>query len=77
MMAPPRIGIHGSLFTVDTSLLSIHAIANGGSEANSGQIGTDVLLGGWVDGYHGTGLRWCRHDGCGLWSLRWSMVELV
>ncbi len=58
MMATVRIGIHGSLFGVDTSLWSVHTFANGGSEANGCHIDIDVLLGGWVEGCHRTGVRW-------------------
>ena len=57
MMAAERVGIYGSLFAVDTSLLSIHAVANGRSEANGGHVSIDVLLGRWIEGYHRAGLR--------------------
>ena len=41
------IGIRGSLFTLDAGLLSIHTVADRGSEADGCHVGIDVLLGGW------------------------------
>lgn len=51
MIVTIRIGFHGGLFIVGASFLSIHAIANGGCEANSCHVGIDVLLSGGVEGY--------------------------
>ena len=56
MMATERVGIYGSLFAVDTGFLSIHAVANGRSEANGCHVSIDVLLGRWIEGYYRAGL---------------------
>lgn len=64
MMATVRISIRGNPLAVDSDLVGIHKIANRGSEANGCQIGVDILLGGWVEGSHGTALRCRRHGGC-------------
>ena len=47
MMATSRLSVNGWLLTFDASLFSIHAVANGGSEANGGEIGMEVFLGRW------------------------------
>lgn len=57
-MGTMRISLDGRFFGFDTSLLSIHTIAHGACEANGCHIGIGVILGGWVEGYHRTGLRW-------------------
>lgn len=46
------IGVHGNLFTVGAGLLSIHNVADGGSEADGCHVGIDVLLGDWVQGHY-------------------------
>ena len=56
-MAARRVIVDGTVFTIGTSLLGIHAVAHGGSEANGCHVGTGVFLGGWVEGYLGAILR--------------------
>ena len=60
-MAAIRIGILGSRSSVDsivgTSLCSIHAVADGGGEADGCQVGVDFRFGGWVQSYHRAGWR--------------------
>ena len=48
-MATIGISQWGSLFSVDTGLLSIHFIAKRGGKANGCHVAIEAILGRWVE----------------------------
>ena len=57
MMAARRVDVDGTVFTIGSSLLGIHAVAHGRSEADGCHVGTGVFLGRRVEGDLGVILR--------------------
>ena len=56
-MAARRVIVDGTVFTIGTSLLGIHAVGHGEGEADGFHVGTGVFSRGWVEGDLGPILR--------------------
>ena len=62
IIAARRVIVDGTVFTIGTSLLGIHTVAHGGSDADGCHVGTGIFLRGWVEGDLGAILRCWRHS---------------